>query len=310
MPRAALVSQMKTYATRTGSGWFMRQARKSQEEPPQTETMTDNKLAVQKAPGALSVMSQRYSVDPTKLLQTLKSTVFAGASDDELMALVVVSNEYGLNPFLKEIYAFPKKGGGIQPLISVDGWVRMMNSNPAFDGIEFEFSNDEGDTACTATIHIKGRSKPVRVTEYKSECERNTDPWKTCPRRMLRHKALIQACRVAFGFSGAFEEHSPEAIEVFAEPVATHQPTTQRAEIAEVAQDTKPTTPQHDLQSIVMDAGFTFRDFHAWAIESKQFKDADSVGTFSEVPTDIATRMVRAKAGLIQQLTARKGGVA
>jgi hypothetical protein len=127
---------------------------------------------------------------------------------------------------------------------------------------------------------------------------------------MLRHKALIQACRVAFGFSGAFEAESSEAIEVFAEPVATHQPTTQRVEIAEVAHDTKPTTPQHDLQSIVMDAGFTFRDFHAWAVETKNFKDADSVGTFSEVPADIATRMVRAKAGLIQQLTARKGGVA
>ena len=255
-------------------------------------------------------MSQRYSVDPTKLLQTLKSTVFTGASDDELMALVVVANEYGLNPFLREIYAFPKKGGGIQPLIAVDGWVRMMNSNPAFDGIEFEFHDDDGDLACSATIHVKGRSKPVKVTEYKSECERNTDPWKTCPRRMLRHKALIQACRIAFGFSGAFEPESNEgAIEVYAEALSSAAtPATQPAPAA--ITETSHASPQERLQTIVMDAGFTFRDFHEWATSTKNFKDADSVSTFSEVPTETATRIVRAKDGLISQLKARKEGIA
>jgi len=155
---------------------------------------------------ALAVMASRFSVDPAKLLDTLKNTVFKGATNDELFALVVVSNEYGLNPLTKEIYAFPAKGGGIVPVVSIDGWLRMMNDHPQFDGLDYEWQHEgEKLVACTAVIYRKDRSKPVRVTEYLSECKRNTDPWKM-EHRMLRHKATIQGARVAFGFSGITDE--------------------------------------------------------------------------------------------------------
>jgi len=162
----------------------------------------------QRKASALAVMASKISVEPAKLLQTLKDTVFQKASDSELLALVVVSNEYGLNPFLKEIYAFPAKGGGIVPVVSIDGWIAMMNRQPSFDGIDFEFkdSPDGKPISCTAKISIKGRQNPVSVTEYFEECFRATDPWKQMPRRMLRHKALIQGVRVAFGFSGIRDE--------------------------------------------------------------------------------------------------------
>jgi phage recombination protein Bet len=157
---------------------------------------------------ALEVMADRCSVDPAKLLATLKATVFAKASDEEMLALVVVANEYRLNPFLKEIYAFPAKGGGIVPVISIDGWVKLVNQHPNLDGLEFEAQDSEDGSpyACTCRIFIKGRSRPVSVTEYYAECKRNTEPWNQMPRRMLRHKALIQAARVAFGFAGIQDE--------------------------------------------------------------------------------------------------------
>lgn len=153
---------------------------------------------------ALAVMASRVSVDPDKLLQTLKDTVFKGASNSELLALVVVSNEYDLNPLLKEIYAFPAKGGGIVPVVSVDGWIKMINRQPTLDGMKLTMSSDGEE--CTCQIFIKGRSHPVEATEYKAECFRATDPWKTMPRRMLRHKAIIQAARIAFGFSGIHDD--------------------------------------------------------------------------------------------------------
>ena len=37
---------------------------------------------------------------------------------------------------------------------------------------------------------------------FMKECMRNTQPWKQWPARMLRHKAMIQAARIAFSFSG------------------------------------------------------------------------------------------------------------
>jgi len=157
-------------------------------------------------------MASKFNVDPAKLLGTLKNTVFKGASDDELMILVIVANEYGLNPLCKEIYAFPAKGGGIVPVVSIDGWLRMMNDHPQFDGIEFEFCETDGKLiSCTAMIYRKDRKHPTSVTEYLAECRRNTDPWKM-EHRMLRHKATIQCARVAFGFSGITDEDEAERI--------------------------------------------------------------------------------------------------
>lgn len=176
---------------------------------------------------ALALMAGKFNVEPKRLLETLKNTVFRGATDDELMALVVVSNEYGLNPLTKEIYAFPAKGGGIVPVVSIDGWIRMMNDHPQFDGIDYEFQHSEDGKliACTSIIYRKDRAKPVRVTEYMVECRRNTEPWKM-EHRMLRHKATIQGARVAFGFSGITDEDEAQATPGLARDVT---PTVARA---------------------------------------------------------------------------------
>ena len=170
-------------------------------------------------------MASRFNVEPAKLLATLKSTVFKGASDDELMALCIVANEYGLNPMTKEIYAFPAKGGGIVPVVSVDGWINIINSHPQMDGLDFEMEVDAqgAPVSCTAIIYRKERSRPIKVTEYYSECKRGTDPWKMA-HRMLRHKALIQCARVAFGFSGIYDEDEARDI------IRDVTPTTQRVE--------------------------------------------------------------------------------
>lgn len=172
-------------------------------------TTTQNRAVVNQPPkaSALAIMAGRLSVEPTKLLDTLKATVFKGASNEEMLALVAVSNRYGLDPLTKQIYAFPSKGG-IQPVVSVDGWLHILNSQPEFDGMEFEME-DEADGkpySITAVIYRKDRSRPMRVTEYYSECYRPTEPWKQFPRRMLRHKVIKESVRVAFGISGITDE--------------------------------------------------------------------------------------------------------
>jgi hypothetical protein len=44
------------------------------------------------------------------------------------------------------------------------------------------------------------------------ECKRDVGPWKTHPKRMLRHKALIQCARLAFGFVGIYDQDEAERI--------------------------------------------------------------------------------------------------
>ena len=147
--------------------------------------------------------------DTGELVSVLKATAFKGpVSDEQMSALLIVANQYQLNPWTKEIYAFPDKSNGIVPVVGVDGWARIINGNPAFDGMEFR----EDDESCTCIIYRKDRSHPVSVTEYMSECKRSTGPWQSHPRRMLRHKATIQCARMAFGFAGIYDHDEAERI--------------------------------------------------------------------------------------------------
>lgn len=182
----------------------------------------------------LDTVATRYGMDPKGLQSTLMATVFKGASHEEFAALLVVANEYRLNPLTKEIYAFKARGGGLVPLVSIDGWLRIMNEHPQFDGIEYQdIPDDQGKLlAIECTIYRKDRSRPIKVIEYLSECKQNTDPWKSMPARMLRHKATIQCARYAFGFSGIYTEGDvetmAEARRVTAEPLPMRNVTANR----------------------------------------------------------------------------------
>ena len=154
--------------------------------------------------------------DGADLIGTLKATAFKGqVRDAQMTALLVVANQYALNPWTKEIYAFPDKNNGIVPVVGVDGWSRIINSHPQFDGIEFE----QNDESCTCIIYRKDRNRPIKVTEWMAECKRNgMGPWQSHPRRMLRHKAMIQCARLAFGYGGIYDQDEAERI-VEAAPV-------------------------------------------------------------------------------------------
>ena len=147
--------------------------------------------------------------DGADLIGTLKATAFKGqVSDAQMTALLVVANQYALNPWTKEIYAFPDKNNGIVPVVGVDGWSRIINSHPQFDGIEFE----QDAESCTCVIYRKDRKHPIKVTAWMSECKRGTGPWQSHPRRMLRHKSMIQCARLAFGYGGIYDQDEAERI--------------------------------------------------------------------------------------------------
>jgi phage recombination protein Bet len=142
-----------------------------------------------------------------ELIETLKLTAFRGnVSNAQMMALMVVANQFRLNPWTREIYAFPDKNNGIVPIVGLDGWSRIINDHPKFDGIEYE----QDENSCTCIIYRKDRDHPTKVTEYLEECKRDTPPWKSHPRRMLRHKATIQCARLAFGYTGIFDQDEAE----------------------------------------------------------------------------------------------------
>lgn len=175
----------------------------------------------------IAKFADRFSVDESKVMDILKSTAFKQRdgnppTDEQMTALMIVADQYGLNPFVKEIYAYPDKANGIVPVVGVDGWSRIMNEHPQMDGIEFRYSeemvthkNKNCHVWIEAVITRKDRSKPIVVREYFDEVVRSVNystPWDSHPKRMHRHKTEIQAVRVAFGFAGIYDEDEAERI--------------------------------------------------------------------------------------------------
>lgn len=194
-----------------------------------------------------------------EMLGVLKATAFKGpANDAQLMALLVVANQYGLNPWTKELYAFPDKNNGIVPVVGVDGWSRIINSHQQFDGMDF----DQTDSECTCRIHRKDRSHPISVTEYMAECKRGTGPWQSHPRRMLRHKAMIQCARLAFGYVGIYDQDEAERMtEIDVTPA--------RQTAAQVAESARPkvieSSPERDALIAELEAVASSGGIEAYA---------------------------------------------
>lgn len=188
-------------------------------------------------------MAERFGMEPAAFEATLRATVVpANCSREQFAAFLLVARVHGLNPLTKEIFAFPANGG-IQPIVSIDGWMKLMNSHPEMDGLEFQDHIEEGKlVAVTARVYRKDRSRPVEVTEYLAECQRGTPTWKQWPSRMLRHKATIQAARYAFGFAGIMEPDEYERMVTVTEAVTinTDAPppqTTQRRNASRLKKD-------------------------------------------------------------------------
>ena len=176
--------------------------------------------------------ASRFGVEPGKFMDAIKATAFkqrdgSAPSNEQMMALLVVADQYGLNPWTKEIYAFPDKHSGIIPIVGVDGWSRIINSDSAFDGMEFNYSSNDIDSLpgqkhpapewCECIIYRKDRARPITVREYLDEVyqppRKGYDgPWQTHTRRFLRHKTMIQCARLAFGFVGIYDQDEAERI--------------------------------------------------------------------------------------------------
>lgn len=192
--------------------------------PVQTNLIT---AQIQQLSGVLGL----HNVDPTELEQTLIQTAFKSDKQitrEQMGALLIVASQYKLNPWTREIYAFPDKNKGIIPVVGVDGWSRIINSNSNLNGIEFVFSDkmvrmNKAKVDCPewvdCLIHRKDRDRPTVVREYLDEVYREpmgqngfAGPWQSHPKRFLRHKALIQCARLAFGFVGIYDQDEAERI--------------------------------------------------------------------------------------------------
>ena len=147
-------------------------------------------------------------------VDTLTQTAFQGVKfwrESDLERLLVNAHRYELDPLNREIMMF--EVGLAEPpelllVVGVDGWAKIMNAHPQFDGIAFVESQEligEVPSWIECTIFRKDRKVALSIKEYFAEARNDQMVWITHPRRMLRHKALVQCARLSFGLAGIYE---------------------------------------------------------------------------------------------------------
>ena len=147
-------------------------------------------------------------------VDTLTQTAFQGVKfwrESDLERLLVAAHRYELDPLNREIMMFevgPAEPPELLLVVGVDGWAKIMNAHPQFDGIAFLESQEligEVPSWIECTIFRKDRKIALSIKEYFAEARNDQMVWITHPRRMLRHKALVQCARLSFGLAGIYE---------------------------------------------------------------------------------------------------------
>lgn len=165
---------------------------------------------------ALTALTEQLGMtDPNETYGILKNTIMPGARDEELAAFALVCSVHRLNPLTREVYAFPTKNGGIMPMIGIDGWLKIAHQHPDYAGMSWTEGSDGSDKWCECTVYLRSTPEhPVTIREYLSECKQPGPVWAQRPRRMLRHRATIQAIRYSLGIAGVMDSDEAGEMEM------------------------------------------------------------------------------------------------
>lgn len=141
---------------------------------------------------------QLITQNNVEMLHTLRNTVAPGLTDSEFALFAEIVKSTGLNPVTKEVWAI-KAGGRLQLMTGINGFLRIANSHPMFDGMEVEFEWDNKQLiSATAKVYRKDRRFPAVATAYMNEYGKQSPIWKTMPSVMLSKCAKSLAIREAF----------------------------------------------------------------------------------------------------------------
>jgi len=167
----------------------------------------------------------------SKEIETIRRTVAEKANDDEFRMFMHIAKSYGLDPFNGEIF-FWKMNGKPTIMTSRDGYLKIADSHPAYDGlvsdvvrandvfkrerdnINHEYGADRGDIiGAYALVYRKDRRYPVYAFASFKEYNAGTRVWAKYPSAMILKVAESMALKRAFTVSGLVSREEMDVIQ-------------------------------------------------------------------------------------------------
>ena len=188
-------------------------------------------IAVDPIAKGLTVLAKAILVEVNELQEWMNT--YSPVPTKTILQLIRLAIRYELNPLLGEIVFEEMNPENWQAFISIDGWHRILNGQPHFQGLTFDASAELIENVplwMECTIYRSDRTHPITVREYYMELKTEHIAWQKLPRRMLRHRTLQQCMRLAFGIASP-EHHlasslslaPPKPIQSWVVPTFTHK---------------------------------------------------------------------------------------
>ena len=158
-------------------------------------------------------------------IEAIKNTVAVGANNSELQMFLSLAATYNLDPFAREIW-FANMGGRNAVITGRDGYLKIANRNPNFDGMASDvvrvgdkFVKDGNNIrhlygvenrgtiiGAYAIVYRKDRNTPTYFFAPFREYNKNSPVWRQYPSAMIQKVAEACALKRAFSISGLVTE--------------------------------------------------------------------------------------------------------
>ena len=148
----------------------------------------------------IAITAKFLAVEESELQAWIDLQVMA--PKQTLLALLRLARANNLDPLKEEVALALYEDCHWQAYITIEGYSKILNNHPAFDGISFSESEENINAIpiwMECTIYRKDRSQPTMVREYFEEVKSDQAIWQKMPRRMLRHRVMQQCARLAMG---------------------------------------------------------------------------------------------------------------
>lgn len=190
-------------------------------------------------------LAQLNLSDP-KIIETIRKTVAVGADDVELAMFLELAKSAGLNPFKRELWLI-KAGNRAQIMVGLNGYLKIANLHPQFDGMEITLdSNEKGELlSATCKVHRKDRKYPSTGIALMKEYRKSTPIWSQMPSVMLGKVAKCIAIREAFPLETAGTYAEEEMPPQYA-ALALEEPAKPEPKVVTVAGYTQPGAKRAD----------------------------------------------------------------
>lgn len=231
-------------------------------------------------------------------IEIMKRTVAAGTSNEEFAFFLEVCRFRGLNPFNREIYAIPGKGGKMTFQVSIDG-LRLLAERsgkyrgqlgPMFCGADGvwheEWLEKAPPVAAKVGVLRDSFTHPVwAVARYDSYCQDNSPIWKKMPDLMLAKCAESLALRRAFpAETGGLYTHE-EMAQAGNTPLPPQAPQEVLAKLGEL----KP-------RAVVLGIATTYASFYDWMSTELGFAVVSATSLTMDNLNDIDARLTQLEA--------------